>query len=350
LKRALRRLAGLGALCLSALAVGSAALAEGVARVVLVGPSPDDAIVVRLRREIELLGMEVETVSLPEGMPDLAGLARAHHAAAVVAVERSPSAVVLWTAPARDPAAPREVRLDEGPSGAGQPRLLVLRAVEILRERLLAPPPPGRDDAGAAGSPPPAALPVAPPPLPTAAPEAPPAPTGARGPSVFLGPALLASPGGVGVTPHVWLGARWAPLDRLDLELVALLPTTATTVTASEGSMSLRAGALGAGVAARLTAPAARLFVTAGAGLGAMLVAFDGAARAPWTAASGLRAVLLPHARAAAGYWIAPWFALRADVLLGFALPEPALWIAGQRVATFAEPATLLAVGLEVRP
>jgi len=114
--------------------------------------------------------------------------------------------------------------------------------------------------------------------------------------------------------------------------------------------MMLRAGAVVVGASLRLTDPAARLFATAGAGLGAMLVAFSGQASPPFQAASGLRGTMLPYAHAAAGYWIVPRVAVRADVLVGFALPEPVLTIAGQRAATFGEPAALVAAGVEVRP
>jgi hypothetical protein len=337
----------------------STALADGGARVVLLGPSERDPTVVRLRRELELLGLEVDFVP-DAGAPrrPLADVARERHAPAALAVESSPPAVLLWTEPSRAPdAAPgQEMRLDQG---AAEPRMLVLRAVELVRERLLPAPPP--TDAGPEAA------------RPAGVAEAPASPTSstsaattgpavvppavatselarARGPSMFAGPAVLASPGGVAATPHVWLGARWAPLARLDLELLAFLPTTAATVTAPEGSMSLRAGALAAGMAVRLTEPASTLFVTAGAGLGVILTAFEGEARAPWQSASGLRAGMLPYLRAGGGYWLVPWLALRADVMTGFALPQPTLSIAGKRVAVFGEPTAVFAAGLEVRP
>src|SRR6185437_7086948 len=177
-----------------------------------------------------------------------------------------------------------------------------------------------------------------------------PAPPSGRGPSMFLGPGVLASPGGVEAMPDVWLGARWGPVSVLDLEILAFLPTMPATVSAREGSMMLRAGAVVAGASARLTDPAARFFATAGAGLGAMLVAFSGQAIPPWQAASGLRGTVLPYLHASAGYWIVPRVAVRADVLTGFALPQPVLTIAGERAAAFGEPAAMFAAAVEVRP
>ncbi len=149
--------------------------------------------------------------------------------------------------------------------------------------------------------------------------------------------------------PDVWLGARWAPASRVDLELLALVPTLAASVSAPEGSMTLRAGGLGAGAAVKLIEPSARVFATAGAGLGVLITAFSGQARAPWLSASGVRGSMLPFVHAGAGYWLAPRVALRADLVTGFALPEPVLTIAGRAVATFGEPLVLLAAGIEVR-
>jgi hypothetical protein len=59
---------------------------------------------------------------------------------------------------------------------------------------------------------------------------------------------------------------------------------------------------------------------------------------------------MLPYAHFGAGYWLVPRLALRTDVMIGFALPEPVLWIAGQRVAVFGEPAAIFAASVEVRP
>lgn len=338
----------LGAMCMGLLALGSPVLADGAPRVVLLAPSESDPTVVRLRRELKILGIEVELVpAVGEGRRSLADVAREHHAPAAVALEPSAPALVLWIDPSihSGEAEPSEIRLDEDLSGSPDHRLLVLRGVEILRERLL-PPVAEVPDAGAATAPDLAADAGAP--ALADPPPSPPAPPRPR-PSVFLGPALLASPGGVAATPHVWLGARWAPLSRLELQLAALVPTTAATVSASEGSMALRAGALDGGVSVTLTDPAASFFAGAGAGLGAMLTAFAGRASPPWQSASGLSWALLPDLHATAGYWVAPRVALRADLMTGFALPEPVLWIAGRRVAVFGEPAAVFATGIEVR-
>jgi hypothetical protein len=281
--------------------------------------------------------------------------------------------VVFWIDPARHPdaAAGSQTWVDEAAAGSSDPRMLVVRAVEILRGHLLpvaaaphplheagAAPPRPVDASSAASAP--AAPPAAPTPAEAGAPAdadapKPPHPRAVlpdgRGPSFFLGPAVLASlPGGVGATPQVWTGARWAPVTRIDLELLAFAPTIPARVSAPEGSSTLRAGALGAGGGLRLLDPASSVFATAGAGLGAMLIAFDGQAQPPWKSAGGVRVTMLPYTHFGAGYWLVPRFALRADVMIGFALPEPVLWIAGHRVAVFGEPAAIFAASVEVRP
>jgi hypothetical protein len=355
-----------------ALLLGSMALADGTPRVVLVGPSEKDATVARIRQELQILGIEVEFVAAGARHGDLAATAREHGASAAAEVQRRPAAVVIWTDPERFPDAGTgpELRVDEGLAGTAEPGLLALRAVELLRGRILpvpspassaqvagadqatpeadaalkmtAPPPPaGTSSARAA----PAPRPDAPRPAPAGAP-----PDRARGPSGFVGPALFVSPGGVAATPQVWLGARWAPVSRIDLELIGFAPTTAATVSALEGAVDLRVGALGAGASVRLIEPTADVFASAGLGVGVLLSLFAGETRGPWRAAQGSRWTALPYARAAAGYWLAQHVAIRGDAMLGAALPRPVIRIAGRKIASYGEPAILLAVGLEVRP
>jgi hypothetical protein len=350
-----------------ALLLGSMALADSSLRVVLVGPSETDATVARIRQELQILGLEVEFVAASALPGDLAATARAHGASAAAQVQPRPPAVVIWTDPERFPdvGAGPELRVDEDFAGTAEPGLLALSAVELLRGRFLPVSAPASDVRGAVAAeaapevdaapnvtapPPPATtLSARPAPAPRPAPSGAP-PDRARGPSAFVGPALFVSPGGLAATPSVWLGARWAPMSRVDLELVGFAPTTAATVSALEGSVDLRVGVLGAGASVRLIEPTADVFASAGLGLGAFLSLFAGEARAPWHATQGSRWTALPYARATAGYWLAQHLAVRGDVMLGASLPRPVIRIAGREIASYGEPAVFLAVGLEVRP
>jgi hypothetical protein len=331
----------LGALLAGVLALGRGAQAQpSAARVLLVGAAEHDPTVLRLRRELSLIGAEVETVPGEVDRADPAALSRARRAAAVVVVE-SPRAARVWSGGA-------EVRIDEA---SGDGRLLALRAVEILRERLFP------DPSVAAPSPQPVPSPGAPPPRaepakaasPTAVVPAAPPPAPRRF-GAFVGPALAVSPGGLSATPHVFLGGRYAVADRLEIELVALLPTTAATLSANEGTVDVRAGAVAAGIGARLTPPSSPFFLTAAAGAGALISAYAGEARAPYRSASGARASLLPEAHLAAGYRLTAALALRGDVLGGFALPQPIVTVAGRRAASFGAPTLGFALALEVTP
>jgi hypothetical protein len=337
---------------------------------ILMGPSERDPTVERIREELQILGITVAFIRAPAGSPDLAAVAREHGVPAAAIVEPSPLVIRIWTDPARFPSdgSGPELRIDEGLTGSAEPALLALRAVEVLRgrlipvsARLLPSPEAGALDAadgstldGGRGdgepSPPVASADAGATPAPPARPVPPAADSRWRGPSAFVGPAVLASPGGVTATPHVWLGARWAPAGRLDLELLAFLPTIAATVSAPEGSARLRIGGAGAGLGLRLTDPMANVFASAGLGLGAMLSVFQGEARPPRVAMDGSRWSALPYARVGAGYWIIPNLALRGDVMAGVAAPEPVLRVAGRRVATFGEPAVVFAAAIEVRP
>jgi hypothetical protein len=340
----------LGAAPVSVVHAHFAYAAEGPARVLVLGPSEKDPMVERLKRELALLGLRVEVLTPGGDDPrELAESARARHADAALAIRPSPPGIVLWIDPVRSPTASAEIQVDEQSAGSAEPRLLVLRAVEILRERLL-PPPPAPNVAAPPASPLPSPDAPSPPPAPLPPTVAREAASQPRIPSAFLGPAIVASPGNLGAMPEVWLGARWAPLRRMDLELLALVPTTAVSASGPEGSMTFRAGAVAAGVAAKLVAPTSDLFVDAGAGFGVMLAGFEGQARPPLVSAGGVRATMLPYAHASVGYWVASRIAVRGDLLTGFALPEPVLTIAGQKVAAFGEPLAAFSASVELRP
>jgi hypothetical protein len=338
------------------LLVGSLVLAAGP-RVILVGDAWSDPIVTRLRDELGVLGFEVEIVLGGATSGDLAALARSHGAAAAARVDAAASAIDLWVDPTSQPGTIADLRID----GPGEPALLALRAVEVLRGRLLhadlAPPRAAAlaadgGDAGDAGALPAAPPPPAAPPLVAPQSSSPVAPSRrATGPiALFLAPAALLSPGGLPTTPHVRLGAEWFPADRVGVELVTFLPTVPATVSAAQGSVALRILELGGGLRGLLTDPTADLSFGVGLGLNAMLLMFDGQAAPPFAAARGSRWIASPYASIGAAYRVYPRLALRAEILTTIARPEPVIRIAGREVAVFGQPAVFLSLGLEVRP
>jgi hypothetical protein len=335
------------------LLVSSLVLAAGP-RVILIGASWSDPLVARMRDELGVLGFEVEIVVDSAATADLAALARSHGAAAAARVDAA-SAIDLWVDPALAPGTIAEVRID----GPGDPALLALRAVEVLRGRLI---PPGAAPTPDAEPPADAEAPrVAPAPRPDAtalplataakaAPEVAPSPRAAGPFALFLAPAVLLSPGGLPAAPHVRLGAEWFPVDRVGVDFVTFLPLVPATVSAVEGSVALRVLELGGGVHGTLTDPAAALSLRVGLGLSALLLTFDGEAAPPFVADRGSRWIASPYASIGALYRAYPRLALRTEMLVTVARPEPVLRIAGHEVASFGQPAVFLSLGIEVRP
>jgi len=352
------------AVLVASLLVASLGLA-GNRHVLLIGPSPTHATVVRVRQELELLGLEVEVV-MPAPGADLAALARDHGAAAVARVEDWPPEIVLWVDASQtsgaSPSASPEMRVSESLSGAIEPGLLALRAVELLRGRLL-PVPLSQADGGTDAAPEAAPTPslaagVAPvataASLPTAAPSSEPLRSAPRLPPtsgrLHLGPALLMSPGGVPVAPALRVGGAWRVAGPVELGGFAMVPLTAGTVTAAEGQIELRVLAFGAGVNVLFTNPAAPLALHAGGGLGVAAFFFEGQAAPPWVSASGSQWSAMPFVEAGVGYRFTPMLGARADLLAALARPEPVLVIAGREVASFGSPALFASVAVEVHP
>lgn len=343
---------GVAAIVIFALATGRAA----DLRVVLVGSSKEEPTVERVRQELVLLGLEVEVISKAAGA-DLATIARERGAAAVARVESSPPEIVLWVDEEHSAGLPQESRVSESVKAGADPGLLALRAIELLRGRLLpvgAVLPPASSAAPSVAAAPSAAPSVAVSAVPsTSATAAPPASSATRPVSrigLYVGPALVVSPGGVPVMPAFRAGVSYRIIGPLEADGLATIPLTEGQVSAANGRIDLRVLAFGGGLSARFSEVAPRLSLRAGAGLGVIGFIFQGRAEAPYPAASGDRWSALPYAGAGAGVRLTPVLSLRADVHAALSLPPAALRIAGQQVASFGLPILLVSLALEVTP
>lgn len=347
------------------LLVASVVLAAGP-RVVILGPAPEHPVVARARDELSILGFDVR-VEVAQGAADLPAVAHRLGASAVARV--TPASIELWVDPAAAAGAPPVETL----RGGGDPAVLALRAVELIRARLLPvpviesidPAPPAKTSAPAPSVSSQATAPAAsaqqpaeaaPPP---AAPSAPPAPPADRAAAsvaprgrfaIHAAPAFLLSPGGVPAAFHVRAGAEWALLPRLGLEAIGYLPVTAGAAAAGEGSVDVRAFDLGAGLRGLVTAPASDLGVAFGLGLSAMILIFRGHGTAGWMSQSGTRAAFAPYAGATFAYRFHPRLSLRLDVVAAVVRPEPVVRVVGREIASFGQPAVFPSLGLEVRP
>jgi hypothetical protein len=82
-----------------------------------------------------------------------------------------------------------------------------------------------------------------------------------------------------------------------------------------------------------------------------MMLSFSGNAEAPYTGDSGTRWAVAPYASVSASYRLHPRVSLRLDLYAALVRPEPVLRIAGQEVASFAQPLLVMpSLGVEVRP
>jgi hypothetical protein len=385
----LRRAARAVALLVPAiLLAGSLVLADrgDRPRVIILGPSLQHPIVARVREELTTLGFDVQVEIAGRGAVDLAAVARRFGAAAAARVEGAPPAIDLWVGPGR---AEGSV-ITESIREPADPALLALRAVELLRARLLPVPPEERApalDAGApipaaldAGAPVPAALdagapvpaaPVPAAPVPAAPVPAAPVPStlvvGAPVPPVataspahpeprshpvalLAGPALLLSPGGVPAAVHVRFGAEWDPWPRVGFEAMAFVPATSGGVSAAEGSVDLRVVDFGGGIRGFVTDPLSTFSLAVGLGLQGILLVFEGRATPPWMDAHGSRWAAAPYASVSATYRFHPRVGLRLDISALLVEPQPVLRIAGRDVASFGQPAVFPSLAVEVRP
>ncbi|MDC3960538.1 hypothetical protein [Polyangium jinanense] len=336
------------AVLLAGLVTASLVLADAGARVVIVAPSLGDPTAQRMRDELSVLGFDVVVRAGVAG-ENLADVARAERAAAAARVERWPPEILVWVGEGAKDAG--ELRVSESLAGPVEPELLALRAIELLRGRLL--PVPAGSPTAAPGAAPPVA-PSAPSTSPPAASSAPPLadPPPPREPRVSLlaGPALLASPGGVSISPNLALSGRLSLWSRVSAEAWSFLPLSPGFVQNADGEVALRAFFLGAGVGVRVTSPDEPFFGSVGAGVGPMLLWFEGEAEPPRIAASGTRWAALAYGRAGIGYRIHPRVRLRFDGFVGPVFPEPVLRIVGREVASFGRPAVFFVLGAEVMP
>lgn len=359
-----------GAIAIAAIVSAMLAARSGAAgdlHVLLIGPSATHPTVVRVRQELTLLGLDVEVMTGGAKL-DLATAAREHDASAAARVEDTPPEIVLWVDAAHSAGTAQESRVSESLAGRAEPGLLALRAVELLRGRLLPVAATPAITGTATVSPDPAPAPTSAPTSASAAATAAPAPSGtgtappegsgaphaalpraSRG-SLHIGPAVAVSPGGAPALPALRLGGAWRFLARLELDALALIPLAAATVTAPEGQIDLRVLAAGTGVNVHFTRPESALALHAGGGIGIATFFFEGRATAPWISASGTHAAAMPFIEAGAGYRFTPVIGLRADVLAALARPEPVLVIAGREVASFGSPLVLASIALEIHP
>jgi hypothetical protein len=340
-------------------------------RVVLLASSAEDATVARVHDELRALGFEVQFEPTAGPPDDLASVARREGAAAAAYVERWPPEVVIWVDPTRaggDPGSGNLIHVGDSFSEATRTELLALRAVELLRGKLLPLSQPSKSGAtagstegdsrqtqtGSAEQPPagPPGVGVARKPAnpDSVTSEADDGKHDSRHGTISVGPALLLSPGGVPAMPQIRVAGGYNLGWRIGFEGSLSIPTTEATVSADAGDVGLRSLALAGSLTVEITPEDMDFGLLGGLGMGATALFFDGEAGPPFAGARGTRWAAAPQAQLAAHYRFHPLLAVRVDVVASLLRPEPIVRIAGQEVASFGQPAVLMALGLEVLP
>lgn len=311
---------------------------SGPTRVVLVASPGMEDLVVRFIAELGSLRLEVvrgpDTEDTPS-MPELERLAREHAARVAVRVGKAGRAVDLWLVnPESHELIYRRVVAE------GDPAVLVLRSLEILRGALVD----LRAFAQAEAPPPPRPVAVAPPPSPVPRPDPPPA-----APPFWLGVsgALVAAHAGRGVGAGALIALHRRVGSRFALHAEALAPLDAWSVEGEGGTAQVR---LGTATVAGIVTPWGERALTPGLGLGLGMVALHtrGEANAGFRGTSELNAALFPHTRVELGVSLTDWLRLRAALAAGFASPRPVLLFGQNREESWLNPLLLSSLGVEI--
>jgi hypothetical protein len=296
-----------------------AASSEPSGRVALLRIAGDERLYVRLAAELRAQRFVVVEVEADAGA-DVDATLRATGAESAIRVESSPEAVRVWIANA---ATGKHIFREVVPEQReGLDRAIVaLWTVELLRASAFAPRPPVV-----------MAPPAAPPPA---------------GIALAVAPAVAWSPGGLGPSWHLMLGARWQRAAHGGLELVVLVPVVPLRLVRPGGAALISMGLLGVGVYAATSANAARLSaqVAAGAALLAMRATGDAAdtfaGQTDQTLSGG------PYLRAGAALRASSWLRLRVDALSGVMFPRPVVQFAETSVASWGRPWGAALLGVE---
>ena len=343
--------AALGALLLP-LAATSSARAGDAPRIVILAPTSEDRISLRLQAELRALHFDVPDVELAPDLPSRAQLeavARRRDAVAAVRIGPSSAGVEVWIVDRMTgKTVLREMVTTEG-GAASRDATIALRVVELLRASLMeldaTRPPQGE---------------IEPPPLIRAlmAPPRPPSPAPLKSAtlpapippafSVELGPAALLSTGGFSPSGLVSAAIHHRPAEAFGASLIALIPIVPASVSGPEGATTARFGLLGLGLRGTWTSPGSPWTPTLGGGLAALWQHFEGQPKARFVGTSVNLFSVAPYLRAGLGLTVLPRLRVRADALVGASLPPTVVQFSGRLAATWGVPFVAPTLGLEL--
>jgi hypothetical protein len=344
-----------GLVVLFAVVHASRARAAPAERVALGGSGPDAQLTRQLRVELAALGFEVVMID-DLGKVDLSAevlkLTRDEDLLAVIRASSDGSRLEVWAADAE--AGIYVTRGIDLVRSGGSPRIIALRAVELLRaglreiearRQLAKLPPPSLPPAPE--RPP---VPLAPPPAPTTTSDV------ARRPAMpaaryALGASagMLASAGGVPNTitvapsAEIWITSDWGLVAR------GFLPLQSSSVSTAKGSADVGVFLGMAGVAYRLRPPPGKWQFQVEAGGGGALLRTEGSARANLVGTTDVATSPTAYASLGLSYEIVPEIALAAAFFVGATFPRATIEFAKEPVAHWGAPYGAGAIGAEFR-
>jgi hypothetical protein len=289
----------------------------------------DDRLQTRL--SAELRAQRFDVVELVRGLdgaaPErlLSDALQDARADAAVLVEPTPAAIRVWIANGlTGKQIFREVALEE--HAVPDRALVALWTVELLRASAIAP----RAPAAVVAAPP------SPPPQPELA-----------GVALAVAPAATLSPGGLGTSWHLAVGARWQGWRRGGLEALALVPVLPARVAHEGGAAIVSLGLLGVGAFAATGGREARWSAQAALGAALLLTRATGDTTEVYEGSTETAASGGPYLRAGASLRATEWFRARVDAVSGVMFPRPVVEFDGTRVAAWGRPWLAVLLGGE---
>lgn len=306
-------------------------------RVALVAGPGIEELVVRFVAELDSLRLEVvrpPDVAIPlPSTSELERLAEEQGARVAVGISRAGKAVDLWVVnPQSHEVVYRRVVAE------GDPAILVLRSLEILRGALV--------DLRAVEQEPTAPMRrVAPPKTEPEARELAP-PTEAPASWLGLSGGLIGPHAGRSLAPSLLLTLHQRLDSRFALHAEALAPLHDWEVEGDGGRTKVWLG--GVTLAGLVNPWSDRMFSPGlGLGVGALALHTRGQPDEGYRGASGLTTAIFPHARFELALTLTVWLRVRAAVVAGFATPRPVLLFGDTREQTWLNPLLSSSLGAE---
>ena len=293
-------------------------------RIVLVRAARQDAATSRVRAELESEGWQV--VDLDARGEPLEAIAGARNAVAAIRVESDPPTVEVWVAdPVTGATASDEMLAGERGSDA----ILAVRAVEVLRARLLkvgivAPQP---------VKPAPVVRPERPPPTRPPLPVAPHRPWW-----VGAGPSVIMSEGRLGPAAGAALSLSASVHERALVGLGLWVPGTAARLTEPEGETNVWLGFAVLGVGIELFRPGSPWSSRASLGAGGLVFHYGGEADPPYRGRSSTLFTGVAAATWDLGYRLDARLGIRLEPSVGVTFPRPVVRVAERTATSWGRP------------